>query len=108
MRSLYEYLRDANPSGIPQNDAIQLFLWIFCTTEFLPPDIRTQELSKAVLIDAFRRLSAGGLITQAGSQQETTAGLPCWDDLAREFLLGNLALDDTFPNRVGTYLPASS
>lgn len=100
MNSLYDYLHQANPNGIPQADAVQLFLWIFCTKDFLPPEIRRLELSKEVLIDTFRSLSADGLITEMYVPQT----FPSWEELAREFLLGNCARDEGFLSRAGQYL----
>jgi hypothetical protein len=100
MNSLYDYLRDANANGIPHADAVQLLLWIFCTKDFLPPEIRRLELSKEVLIDTFRRLSTDGFVTDLNVRQ----ALPSWEELVREFLLGNCARDENFLSRAGQYL----
>lgn len=98
MRSLYEHLRDANPKGIPHREAIQLFLWIFCTKDFLPAHLYRLELSKDVLVETFQKLSADGLIIETVGQDA-----PAWEDLVREFLLGNYAQDPGFPSRANRY-----
>jgi hypothetical protein len=103
--SLFEYLRDSNPHGIPQADAIQLFLWIFCTKDFLPPELRALELSKAVLVDTFGQLSRDGRVTDGDSRDRPH---PCWEDLVREFLLGNLTTDAEFPRRAERYFRSAS
>ena len=102
MKSLYEYLRDANPGGIPHRDAVQLFLWIFCTKYFLPLELRSLELSKEVLVDTFQRLSVDGSIIEMNLEQ----ALPSWENLVREFLLGNCAREEDFPTRAAKYLQA--
>lgn len=100
MKSLYDYLRDANPDGIPQGDAVQLFLWIFSTKDFLPPVLQNLELSKEVLVDTFARLSRDGLITRMSSEDV----YPTWESLVREFLLGNCMREDDFVTRADRYL----
>lgn len=100
MTSLSNYLRDANPHGIPQSEAIQLFLWIFCTKDILPPELRALDLSKAVLVDTFGQLSRDGLVTDGGSRDGPHPG---WENLVREFLLGKLTADPAFASRAGRY-----
>ena len=105
MTSLYSHLRDSNPHGIPQADAIQLFVWIFCTKDVLPPELRALDLSKAVLVDTFGQLSRDGLVTDGAGRGGSDPG---WENLVREFLLGNLATDPTFPSRAGRYFRSAS
>ena len=102
MTSLYNHLRDSNSHGIPQAEAIQLFVWIFCTKDFLPPGLRALDLSKAVLVDTFGQLSRDGLVTERAGVRPGGSD-PGWENLVREFLLGNLTTDPTFPSRAGRY-----
>lgn len=100
MKSLYDYLRAANPDGIPEGDAVQLFLWIFSTKDFLPPALQKLELSKEVLVDTFGRLSRDGVVTRMNSEEVC----PPWESLVREFLLGNRMREGDFVARADRYL----
>lgn len=100
MKSLYDHLREANPEGIPEREAVQLFLWIFSTKDFLPSELQKLELSKEVLVDTFRTLSSDGLITRMNSEEV----FPPWESLVREFMLGNYVREEDFVTRADRYL----
>jgi hypothetical protein len=62
MTNLYEWLRAKNPAGIPYSDAIQLFLWLYCTTDFLPLNLKTEPLGRKELVETFSQLEVEQVI----------------------------------------------
>jgi hypothetical protein len=107
MKSLYQTLRDANPDGIPSDEAVQLFLWTFCTKDVLPVELRKLPLTKEVLAETFQRLTSDGLIRGAHPDADNERSSPDWNGLVREFLLKRVELDDTFRLRAKRYFQAT-
>jgi hypothetical protein len=105
MDALYAHLKKKNQSGIPYDDAIQLMLWLFCTLDMLPPELRTHRLGRQELANVFETLAQDGLIVGCPSGSSTSVdGLPVWGTLVDDFLAKRIALDTSFPTRAFRYV----
>ena len=104
MNSLYHQIRAKNPAGLPYEEAVQLFLWIYCSAEILPPALRTNPPGKEMLVDLFEELQRDNVIL--GGPTEHADGLKPlpWARLVDELLSKRLALDPDFPARANRYL----
>lgn len=106
MDDFYEHIfRKAN-SGIPYVEAVQLMLWMFLTTGFLPKEFQMLELSKANLAALFAKLSINGKIIIGQAGNVCAAEIACpehWKDLVEGLLQRKITLDETFPARFGRY-----
>lgn len=105
MSALYEYLRRKNSTGLPYDEAVQLFLWMYCSRDIMPSTFRTQPIGKETLIDTFQRLSDDGLIIEESTKdmEQTPRRIP-WADLIDELLSERVKLDRDFPTRSERYL----
>ena len=104
---LYERLRMRNPKGLPYEEAVQIFVLIFCTTECLPDSLRNEVYTENVLVETFENLAGDGLILppqKSGTSAPAGQGFVEWRDLVKEFLSGRVAQDFSFPNRLHRYL----
>ena len=97
---LYDHIRARNPDGLPHEDAVQIFLWLFCTTSVLPESLRSERITKEVLVDAFEKLTEDGLILYENLSEETVE----WAGLVRELLSDRTQLDWSFKEKLGRYL----
>ncbi len=100
MRDLYEHLRARNPRGLPRDDAVQLFIWLFCSSSILPVSLRHERITKDVLVDVFERLECDNLIFPRSSPES----LVDWSDLVSSFLLGRIDFDLASEERISRYL----
>jgi len=105
---LYEAIRSRNPRGLPYGEAVQFFLWAFCTTGFLPENLRSDPIGKEQLIEVFEALTADGLILQPrvtgdGLSHKSTT-VVSWADLVGEFLSERIQLDEGFLERAQKYI----
>ena len=103
LETLYDHLLAKNGEGLSYDEAVQLFLWLYCSTDILPPALRTVPLGKEVLVDTFQRLTREGLVIDRGQAEPPRKHLP-WGDLVDELLSKRIALDESFPARVDRYL----
>jgi len=105
MSYLYQYLRDHNDLGIPSEEALQLFLWLYCTTDILPSSLRDTRVDKELLIETFERLTLDGLISPVQNKEgDTSTALGGWKDVIDAFLSNRIELDFGFPERARRYL----
>lgn len=105
MSELYEHIRQKNPEGLSYNEAAQLFLWLFCSSDLIPTSLRKTPINKETLIDVFQKLSADGLILDL-PPQDTDNRHDCllWRALVESLLLNRIELDPGFPARAKQYL----
>ncbi len=107
MDDFYEHIYRKAEYGVPYAEAVQLMLWIFLTTSFLPEQFQKLELSKANLATLFSKLSLNGkvIIGQADNVCAAEVARPeHWDDLVEGLLQQKIPLDETFPDRFGRYV----
>lgn len=108
LTSLYEAIRSRNPHGLPYKEAVQLFLWTFCTTDFLPENLKREPLGKERLIEIFEALTADGFVLQLPTADiETPHGsgvIVEWAGLIGAFLSEKIQLDEDFLERVHKYI----
>lgn len=107
MDDFYEHIYQKAKYGIPYVEAVQLMLWMFVTTGYIPNKFRELELSKANLAILFAKLSINEkiIIGQADNVCAADIALPeYWEDLVERLLQRKIALDETFPERFGRYV----
>ncbi len=98
--ALYEHLQTRNPNGLPREDAIQVFLWLFCTTAGVPESLRHVRITKELLSDTFERLEQDGLIHPTlplGIASE-------WSSLVERLLSNQVEVDFDFEEKLRGYL----
>ncbi len=100
---LIERIRRKNPAGIPYEEAVQLFLMLYCTTSPLPAKLKGETLSRETLEDTFEELEREGLVLRAeGSafrgRSRRLGGL------IDEMLSDPNVLDPTFSGRANRYI----
>ena len=95
---------------IEYSDAVQIFLWLYCTTDVLPAQLKSEVVSTEKLVEIFEKLSRLGLIggTPIRPLIESGSSETAWSKLPREFLAGRVSLDETFPERLHTFFPSLS
>ena len=103
MTALYQHVRQKNATGIPYSEAVQLFLWAYCTRDILPPDLRSQTIDRQYLIDTFAQLATEHLITGLPEESRQNAA-PRWAGLLDDLLANRILLDPHFPARIGRYV----
>lgn len=96
---LFRALANRN-SPIAYDDAVQIFLSLYCTLDVLPEDFPVEELSAETLVEIFEELSAQGLVDRSTEPSSQVA----WADLSRAFLSGCITHDESFRERLGTFL----
>jgi hypothetical protein len=108
MIALYEAIRTRNPQGLPYEDAVQLYLWIFCTTMYLPDALKSEPIGKEQLTEVFEALTRDGLIhppRTTGQETVRKSGVGIeWSGLVRAFLLKKFRLDQDFPKKFHRYI----
>jgi len=104
MRSLYNRLRDKNVGGIPYREAVQLFLWVYCTNDILPSDLKHENTSRENLVEIFSKLTADNIITNLPSEfGNVVAPRLNWDGLVTKLLSKDIHLDPEFPKRIAKF-----
>lgn len=107
MDNFYEHISRKATNGIRYKEAVQLMLWMFLTLGYIPKEFQELELNKASLAILFSKLRGNGK-TIAGQADNV-----CVDEIARPEPWGNvmekllqrtMTLDETFPQRVGSYV----
>ena len=101
---LYERIRARNPNGLPYEVAVQIFLQIYCTTEYLPIPLRSGRFTKEALVETFEELTGDGLILLPGSTEGDDTEFTEWADLVWEFLSGRIEQDFSFGEKICDYL----
>jgi len=96
MNNLYEYLKKKNAAGITLDDAVQLFLWLYCTTDGLPEKLRGEKIDEPLLKVAFKKLSNENIIHGADHMD--------WGILVAQFLSKKVTLDLGARDRILSYL----
>ncbi len=105
MNQLYEYIRQKNPAGLQHDVGVQLFLWLYCSSDFLPSSLKLVPLSREVLIETFQRLSDEGLIAEASDLDSPRVRDPAtWAGLVDSLLSNRIALDPEFLKGANRYL----
>ncbi len=107
MTTLYQAIRVRNTDGLPYEEAVQLFLWTFCTLDFLPAPLKNEPISKEELIEVFERLTVDGLILLPKPDEPEVPRKPLpieWANLVKAFLLKEVRLDDSFLDRAHRYI----
>ncbi len=105
MSELYDHILRKNPAGLSYDEAVQLFLWLYCSTDWAPKTFSKSLLTKEQLVDTFQKLSEDGLIV--GTFQhgiDKIEGGHSWAGLIDALLLSQVALDPEFPQRADRYL----
>ncbi len=68
MIALYEAIRSRNPQGISYEDAVQLYLLVFCTTDDLPDALKRERIMDQ---------SNGTVVWEIGASFSTDRVRPC-------------------------------
>lgn len=105
MNMLYDRVRAKNRDGLPLGEAVQLFLWLYSTTDILPLELRKIPIDKKLLVETFQRLSEEGFFmheSQVGTDRAQEAA--SWRHLIDDLLSKTLDLDPDFPARATRYL----
>ncbi len=100
--ALHSHLRRKNPDGIPIQDAVQLFVWVYCTLDVLPPQLRKAPLGRKELVGAFGKLTEDGLIICPEKGEPIPTG--GWDAVVQDILADRVRPDPAFLARIGSYL----
>jgi len=90
---LAERIAARNPRGLSLEDASQLCLWIFCTLDVLPSELRSEPLGRIELAETFSRLAREGLVNTSDRAPSSPA---YWDSLIDQLLANGIALDRDF------------
>lgn len=101
MHALTEHIRKRNKEPIPYQDAVQMFLWLYCTRSILPSELCSLALGKDALVSIFRDLTRDGVISLASDK---SASIDPWERLADELMSSRVCLDQTFPSKASRYL----
>ena len=112
MEELFERICQKCEAGIPYHEAVQFLLWVYCTLDVLPTELRGVRLSRQDLCGLLSRLGALGTIileppgpggrTAFGADDVAQPGH--WDTLIARLLRKELSLDQSFPTRIGRYV----
>ena len=107
MNWLYSHIRSRiDPGRIPYDDACKLFLWLFCSKDILPAELRELVLDRELLVDTFTQLEHDGFI-QYLNASNSRASASCrteWNDLIERLLSGRISTNQRFLERVHTYV----
>jgi hypothetical protein len=97
---LYNRLLKNSPHGILYSDAVQLFLWLFCSNSILPAEFKEYVLDKGELADLFSRLAVDKMIVGSPSDNITPENSPQhashWIALVKKMLSGEINLDNSY------------
>ncbi len=106
MTTLYDHICSRNSGGLAYEDAVQLFLWIYCTLDVLPPALRTLPIGRDVLVATFERLTEDGVIVgfPVKALNPTKIVEPHWRVLVDDLLSKRIALDQNFRARIGQFV----
>lgn len=105
MSELYTHLSEKNSQGLPYSEAVQLFLWIFCTMDVLPDSLKGLVLDRQTLVSVFSRLEKDNVIIGVPLEHHTrTSHAERWNGLIDDFMRGDIALDRDFSERSGGYV----
>ena len=104
MGALYDRIRQRNPGGMPYPEAVQLFLWIYCTTDILPVELRSDALDRENLTLTFANLTREHVIVDDAAAKGALIDQLFWDRLASDLLAKSIALDPAFPSRISRYV----
>lgn len=98
---LHDRIAARNPHGLSLQDASQLCLWIFCTLDVLPPDLRSPPLGRSELAETFSQLTREGLVNTSDCNISSPA---YWNALIDQLLTNKIALDHDFRARLPSLL----
>lgn len=102
-RTLADYLRQKNPTGLSYEDAVQLFLWMYCSIEVVPDTFRSEAVSKTSLVRTFEELTQSGVIhKRVGTNAPSTE--ISWPDMVDALLSHRVQLDQGFRARISQFL----
>jgi len=102
-KTLAEYLRQKNPTGLPYEDAMQLFLWMYCSIDVVPDAFRSEDaVSKAALVRTFEELTRSGFIRKPTSTTHSPE-IP-WPEMVDALLSNRVQPDWEFRTRIGQFL----
>ena len=112
MEPLRLHILDKCQDTIPHLDAVQLFLWLYCTLDLLPEHLRRLELTRETLSETFSTLVKEGKIAPPSAlfaaQVKKTSLSPStpeyWNSLVMDFMAKRIDLDESFPNRSSRYV----
>ena len=100
--ALFQHLARRNPGGLQHETALQLMLWLFLTVDILPEELRNEKVDRQYLEETFQELSRRELIGRPGGSG--TDAHVVWQTVIDAFLLGELTLDRSFPDRAHRFL----
>ena len=95
---LYAALLQKNPQGFSQEEAIQIFLWLYCTVDILPEHLRDLHIGRNELEATFQQLAREGFISSGPTSDELR-----WDGLINALLSQKIDLDLGFRDRISQY-----
>lgn len=104
MNTYYKHIASKIKGPIPIDDAVQLYLWMFCYLSILPYPLKDNPPTKEELILVFTTLAKEGLIKAGDNQVSDLQQDEWWRRLIRDLLLKNINLDESFPQRSSAYL----
>lgn len=97
---VYRRLRSKNPAGIPYEEAVQLFLAMFCTLDFLPNELRNCVLGRSELVELFSTLELEKfMVDSPPSLNDETHRRECrprWNELIDNLLTGKIQRQPNF------------
>ena len=108
MHELYAHIVCKCKEPIPYDDAVQMFLWLFCTLDILPPSMRHLVLTRSVLASTFAELARNGRIDfhceENRLDEENLRSSEHWEELISDLLHKRIQLSQEFRARASQYL----
>lgn len=98
--TLADHLRQKNRTGLAYEDAVQLFLWMYCSIDVVPDAFRSEAVSKASLVRTFEELTQSGFVRKPGGENASSAEIS-WRDMVDALLSHRVQLDQAFRARIG-------
>jgi hypothetical protein len=90
---LTEYVQSTFGNQMSEDEAIQLCLFIFCTVEYLPTELKEIKWDRAKISTEFSILSQQGLISNP-DDKATSASY--WNDVITQFMMNKIERREAF------------
>jgi hypothetical protein len=103
---LLNLIRDAFPSGIPLDDARQVFYWLYISSSVLPKSLQGNPPDRQELVEVFSALAAEGRIRSesSGAEPGCTSDRGYWSAQLDELLKDPTRVKDSYRERAKSWL----
>jgi hypothetical protein len=102
---LRNYIKAKNPGGIPRDDSVQLFLWLFCTLDILPREFRNLVVDWESLVELFEALECDSIVAGRAVEAGKPSTGAIWRELTPKWILSVPdRVDVSFQDRCSNYI----